>query len=304
MEHRLNDDRSALLARRGLRPRPHLDDKILTAWNGLMIGAFARAAQVLGDGSYLSAAQSGAAFLKKNLFDAATNELFRSHRDGPSAIRGFAVDYAFLISGLLDLYETDFDLGWLRWARQLQDTLDLHFWDQERGGYFSTADRDPEILLRLKEDYDGAEPAPNSVAVTNLWRLGQLYHNDVFLDHARHAVRSLSSRLEAQPFAMPLLLAGASLLKTPPIHLILHSPGPKHPRLAPLLAEARRRYLPQMVVIRIADADARDTFAPRHAAIENLPAKAAGPTAYLCEDFVCRLPVTEPGELREIISKL
>jgi len=304
MEHRLNDDRSALLARRGLRPRPHLDDKILTAWNGLMIGAFARAAQILDDESFLTAAQQAADFLKANLFDAASGELLRSYREGPSTIRGFAADYAFLISGLLDLYETDFDLGWLRWARQLQDTLDLHFWDQERGGYFSTSDHDPAILLRLKEDYDGAEPTPNSVAVLNLWRFGQIFHNDVFLDHARHTVKALASRLEAQPFAMPLLLVGASLLETPPIHLILHSPSPTHPGLAPLLAEARRRYLPQMVVIQIADKDSRDYFAPRHVVIENLPAQAAAPTAYLCENFTCRLPVTQPEDLREIISSL
>ncbi len=304
MTHRLQDDRSALLARRGLRPRPHLDDKILTAWNGLMIGAFARAAQVLGEKSYLDAARRAAAFIRKNLFDADKTELRRSYREGPSAIDGFAADYAFLISGLLDLYQADFDLGWLRWARQLQDTLDLHFWDQDRGGYFSTSDRDPAILLRMKEDYDGAEPAPNSVAVINLWRFARIYHNDVLLSHARHAVEALSARLEAQPFAMPLLLVGAALLETPPIHLILHSPDPAHPGLAPLLAEARRRHLPQMVVIQIADAASREYFAPRHVVIDHLPAKATEPTAYLCENFTCRLPVTRPEALREIIAKL
>jgi uncharacterized protein YyaL (SSP411 family) len=304
MEQRLNDDRSALLARRGLRPRPHLDDKILTAWNGLMIGAFARAARVLGDESYLRSAQNAAAFVRKHLFDFTSGELKRSFREGPSAIDGFAADYAFLIYGLLDLYEADFDLAWLRWARQLQDTLDLHFWDQERGGYFSTSDRDPAILLRLKEDYDGAEPTPNSVAVVNLWRFGQIYHNDVLLSHADHAVRALSSRLEAQPIAMPLLLVGASLLKTPPIHLILHSPSPRHPGLAPLLVEARRRYLPNLVILLIADKDARDYFAPRHAIIESLPAEAAVPTAYLCENYACRLPVTKPDVLRVILSDL
>ena len=130
MEHRLNDDRSALLARRGLRPRPHLDDKILTGWNGLMIGAFARASRVLGAESYLVAAQRAATFLRKNLFDPNKGELLRSYREGPSTIPGFASDYAFLIGGLLDLYKTDFNLDWLKWARQLQDTLDLQFWDQ------------------------------------------------------------------------------------------------------------------------------------------------------------------------------
>jgi uncharacterized protein YyaL (SSP411 family) len=304
MADRLTDDRVALLARRDLRPRPHLDDKVLTAWNGLMIGAFARASQILGDESFLTSAQRAADFIRANLFDATSGELRRSYREGPSNIRGFASDYAFLISGLLDLYETDFDLGWLRWARQLQDALDLHFWDQDRGGYFSTSDHDPAILLRLKEDYDGAEPTPNSVAVLNLWRFGQIFHNDVFLDHARHAVRALASRLEAQPFAMPLLLVGASLLETPPVHLILHSPNPTHPGLARLLAEARHVSLPQMVVIQIADAASREYFAPRHVVVENLPAQVAEPTAYLCENHTCQLPVTKPEELRAMLAKL
>jgi hypothetical protein len=307
MQQRLSDDRSALLARRGLRPRPHLDDKILTGWNGLMIGAFARAAQAHPeDESYLRSAQRAALFLKKNLFDPATGELLRSYREGPSAISGFASDYAFLISGLLDLYETDFDLGWLHWARQLQDTLDLHFWDQnqEQGGYFSASDRDPAILLRMKEDYDGAEPAPTSVAALNLWRFGQLYHNDVLLSHARHALQPYTTRLQAQPFAMPLLLVAASLLEMPPIHLILHSPDPAHPGLAPLLAEARRHHLPNLIVIRIADQESRDYFAPRHAVIENLPAKITEPSAYLCENFTCHLPVTRPKDLRNNIASL
>jgi len=303
-EHRLADDRSALLARRGMRPRPHLDDKILAAWNGLMIGAFARAAQILGHDDYLHAAQRAATFIKKNLYDAASNELVRSYREGPSKIGAFAADYAFLISGLIDLYQADFDIEWLRWARRLQDTLDLHFWDQLRGGYYSTSDHDPAILLRMKEDYDGAEPTPSSVAVFNLWRFGLLFHNSVFIHHARHAVRALESRLEAQPIAMPLLLTGAALLKAKPFHLIIHTPSREHPGLAPLLAEARRRYLPQMAVIVVADQAAREFFAPRSYTIDNLPETVAAPTAYLCEEYTCRRPVTTPEDLRAELDKL
>jgi uncharacterized protein len=304
MEQRLNDDRAALLARRGLRPRPHLDDKILTGWNGLMIGAFARAAQILGDASFLATAQRAAAFLREHLYDEASGELGRSYREGPSGISGFAADYAFLIHGLLDLYAADFDLGWLRWARKLQDTLDLHFWDQLRGGYFSTTDRDPAILLRMKEDYDGAEPTPTSVAALNLWRFGQLYHNDVLISHAQRAVRAFATRLEAQPFGMPLLLVAAALAESAPIHLILHGADPADPGLAALVAEARRRYLPQLVVIRIADRESRDYFAPRHLVVEKLPEIPAQPTAYLCENFACRLPVTDPAELRRMLAEL
>ena len=271
MEHRLNDDRAALLPGADSGPVPHLDDKILTAWNGLMIGAFARAAQILDDASFLDTARR-AAVLSKNIssipppgnYSAATGRDLR-HSRIRHRLRLPHQRPARSLRGRLRL-------DWLRWARQLQDILDLQFWDEDRGGYFSTTDRDPAILLRMKEDYDGAEPAPTSVAALNLWRFGRIYHNDVMIDHARHAVRAFAARLEAQPYGMPVLLAAASLLDTPPVHLIIHSPAPDHPGLAPLLAEVRRRYLPQLVVIRIADAASRDDFAPRHAVIENLPA--------------------------------
>jgi uncharacterized protein YyaL (SSP411 family) len=304
MEQRLRDDASVLLARRGLRPRPHLDDKILTAWNGLMIGAFARSAQVLNESSHLRAAQRAARFIREHLFDAKSGELKRSYREGPADIHGFASDYAFLISGLLDLYAADFDPAWLLWIRQLQDSLDLHFWDQDRGGYFSTTDRDPAILLRLKEDYDNAEPAPTSVAAMNLYRMGRLFHNETMLEHGRHAVRAFSARLEAQPFGMPLLLLAADLLESSPIHLILHSPGRDHPALAKMLAEAHRRYLPQMTIILVADAEARAYFAERHAMVASLPEKPAEPTAYLCENYACQLPVTKPDDLRKLLAAL
>jgi uncharacterized protein YyaL (SSP411 family) len=172
------------------------------------------------------------------------------------------------------------------------------------GGYFSATDRDPAILLRMKEDYDGAEPAPTSLAVFNLWRFSQLYHNEVLVEHARHAVRTFAARLEAQPIGMPLLLAGAALLEMPAAQLILHAAAPDQPGFAALLAEARRRPLPQMVVIRVASPAERDYFAPRHPAIEKFPDQPAEPAAYLCEDFACRLPVSRPEALRDLLATL
>jgi uncharacterized protein YyaL (SSP411 family) len=300
-EAELQADRAALLARRNQRPRPHLDDKILTAWNGLALGALAKSATVRGDARHLAAAQKAARFIRDHLFDASTGILLRSYREGPSPIHGFAGDYSFLISGLLDLYFADYDLGWLTWARQLQDTLDLHFWDQARGGYFSTADKDPAILLRLKEDYDGAEPAPTSVAAMTLWRMSRLFHNDTMLAHGRHAVRAFASRLEEQPFGMPLLLTAAAWMDLPPAHVIVHSPSRAHPGVAALLAEANRPYLPHVTVLLIADEETRDYFAQRHSVVEHLPQRVDEPTAYFCENHVCQLPVTRPEALRELL---
>ncbi len=152
--------RATLLELRAKRPRPHLDDKIITAWNGLMISAFARGAQVLGDTNYLEAATRAAEFVRANLYDAKSHTLRRSYRGGPAEIGGFAEDYAFYIQGLLDLYEASFDVKWLRLAEQLQATQDRLFWDDKNGGYFTSTGDDPSILLRLKEDSDNAEPCP------------------------------------------------------------------------------------------------------------------------------------------------
>ena len=158
-----------------------------------MISAFARAAQVLDDPVYLEAATRAASLSARELYDESRKMLFRNYREGRSAVEGFADDYAFLIQGLLDLYEASFDVGWLRWAIELQETQDRLFLDEERGGYFSGTGNDPSILLRMKEDNDSAEPAASSVAALNLLRLAQI-RNDEQLRRTRARKRSTRSR--------------------------------------------------------------------------------------------------------------
>ena len=198
--------RATLLELRGKRPRPHLDDKIITAWNGLMISAFARGAQVLGDQSYLEAATRAAEFVRANLYDAKTRTLRRSYRGGASEVGGFAEDYAFYIQGLLDLYEASFDVQWLKLAEQLQATQDRLFWDEKNGGYFSNTGDDPSILLRLKEDNDNAEPAPSSIAALNLLRLGQIRDSKEWREKAKKTIGAFAGALNHYPSAMPQML--------------------------------------------------------------------------------------------------
>jgi len=160
--------RAKLLSIRNKRPRPHLDDKIITSWNGLMISAYARAAQVLDEPRYLQSAARAAQFVRTNLYDEKRKVLFRNYRNGRSEIEGFADDYAFVIQGLLDLYETSFDIEWLKFAVELQKTQDRLFFDEKNGGYFSTSGNDENVVLRMKDDNDSAEPAASSVAALNL----------------------------------------------------------------------------------------------------------------------------------------
>ena len=170
--------RLAMFGARVRRPHPYLDDKILTAWNGLMIAAFARVGRVttgLGrEGPYLAAAQGAAEFVRTTLWRPEARTLLRRYRDGHAEIEGYAEDYANLIFGLVELFQADPDPRWLVWAIELQERQDELFWDDAEGGWFSTTGKDPSILLRSKEDYDGAEPTPSAVSVLNLLALSHL----------------------------------------------------------------------------------------------------------------------------------
>src|SRR5206468_1739087 len=173
--------REKLLSIRNKRPRPHLDDKIIAAWNGLMISAYARAAQILDEPRYLERATRAAKFLRSNLYDEKSKLLFRNYRESRSDIEGFADDYAFVIQGALDLYEASFEIEWLKFAIELQETQDRLFFDEKAGGYFSTSGKDKSVVLRMKDDNDSAEPAASSIAALNLLRLAQ-FRDDKKLD--------------------------------------------------------------------------------------------------------------------------
>ncbi|MEK9136554.1 MAG: thioredoxin domain-containing protein, partial [Bacteroidota bacterium] len=170
----LSRSKQRLFAARSNRPRPHLDDKILTSWNGLMISAFSRAHQVLGDPNYLEAAERAAGFILANMHDGRNNQLIRRYRDGEARHEAHLDDYAFIVQGLLDLYEASFDVKWLTHALEITRTQIALFWDSQGGGFFDTAGKDPSVLVRMKEQYDGAEPTGNAIAVVNLVRLSQI----------------------------------------------------------------------------------------------------------------------------------
>src|SRR5207302_3583835 len=172
-----------LLAARAHRVRPHLDDKVLTAWNGLMISAFAKAAAVLGEERYLAVARRAADFVAGHMYDAKSGVLRRRYRDGDAAIAGFLDDYAFFTQALLDLYETQFDTRDLDLAMRLTEKQRELFEDKDNGGFYSTAGG-ANLVLRLKEDYDGAEPSGNGVAMMNLLRLAQMTDRAAFRESA------------------------------------------------------------------------------------------------------------------------
>jgi uncharacterized protein len=291
--------RQKLKAVRDQRPRPHLDDKIVTAWNGLMISGFAKGFQTLGERRYLTVAQRAGDFLQKKLYQ---GRLLRSYRGTAGVTNGFAEDYAFLIQGLLDLYEADFDVRWLRWAGELQVQMNALFADP-KGGYFSTEAGASDILFRMKEDHDGAEPSANSVAAMNLARLARIFDRKEFQHAAARVLGAFHVALERMPAALPQMLAALDATVTEPVQIVLAGEKDR-PETAELLRVIRKRYLPNKVVL-LADGSEGQNWLAQHIEALRLMAPVHGQTAvYVCQNFTCELPVTEAEQLAQVLERL
>ena len=209
LENAISSGNQKLFEYRCKRARPHLDDKIICAWNGLMLSAFANAHKVLSlgaaneqQGFYLGTALKLAEFLFENLRNSENGFLYRIY--GKDDIYGFSVDYSFLIKGLLDLYQCCFDPKWLQWSMELQNIQNDLFWDDEAGGYFDTVENSKHLIMRLKEEYDGAEPCAMTVAVENLLVLHGLTKNEKYLKNAQRTLQFLDERLNQIPNAIPV----------------------------------------------------------------------------------------------------
>ncbi|MSU64689.1 MAG: thioredoxin domain-containing protein [Opitutus sp.] len=318
---------------RNQRPRPQLDDKILTANNGLMISALAKAHQVLGPTAgaqtepenYLTAARRAAEFIERELYAPDRGVLFRSWREGRGTTEGFAEDYAFLIQGLIDLYEASFELRWLQWAVRLQATMDRLFWDEARGGYFNSAAGDASILLRLREDYDGAEPAPSSVAALNLLRLSVMLETGAtasasaeasstaaaegYRERGRRCIEAFRYQWAGSPQVMPRLLCALELALDAPRHVVLAG-DPQSADFQALAAVVHERLGSRRALLAMPDGGTHETTAatdrqwwvaqaPWMSEMKPLQGRA---TAYLCEEYACQAPVVAPEELRRLLK--
>ncbi len=287
--------RNRLFEARATRPRPHLDDKILTAWNGLMIAAFARAARVLvarpTTSIYLESATRAATFIRQTLWS--NDGLLRRYRDGEAAIPAYAEDYAYLIWGLLELFQASGEASWLQWALALQAEQDRKFWDEREAGWFSTTGDDPTVLLRMKEDYDGAEPSASSVSAMNTLTLAHLTGEDDLRRKAERTLARYGPRIGAAGRTIPMMLCALSAWHAGFSQVVVV--GDTTAR-KPLLTEIARHYLPFGLIIPIAATGPRDDLSTLLPFTASMTA-GSGALAYVCRDFTCRQPVGTTGEL-------
>jgi len=294
VRYSLKASREKLFEVRAKRPRPHLDDKILCAWNGLMISAFARAGAALGEPTYLGASERAAEFVRHHLADHTSGELRRSWRKGRVLEKGFAEDYAFLIQGLLDLYEATFSITWLQWAVELQTIMDRLFWDDVSGGYFSSAEGDPHLLLRMKEEYDGAEPSANSVAALNLLRLSRMIGEGQAAVQVGKAERifALSTRtLEGMPSAVPQLLVAISRSLSTGRQIVVAGTRSATETEA-LIGTVRRGFHPDQVILLADGSEGQAWLSERVPALAGMKPIKGQAALYRCENFTCFAPLT------------
>jgi uncharacterized protein YyaL (SSP411 family) len=297
----LTRSREKLFAIRGQRPRPHLDDKIIAAWNGLMISAFARAAQMLDDSRYLEIATRAAGFVRSNLYHSSGKILYRSYRQGRSNVEGFADDYAFVVQGLLDLYEASFDIEWLKLAIELQETQDRLFFDEKNGGYFSSSGRDESVFVRMKDDNDGAEPAASSVAALNLLRLSQIYDDHKIGERARKTIDAFATILSQFPSGMPQMLVAIQNSLGKPRQIVIAGKRDS-PETKALLKEVHRHFLPNTLVILADGGEGQKYLGEKNEAIRAMSLLEGKSAAYVCENFTCKAPVSDPKQLGDILK--
>jgi uncharacterized protein YyaL (SSP411 family) len=265
-----------------------------------MISALARAAGVLAEPKYLQAARRAGEFIRRELWNENEQALRRHFKDGAANVSGFAEDYAFLSRALLDLYEADFQISDLQWAQELNEVLLENFWDEENGGLYSSAP-DENILLRFKEDYDGAEPSPNSVAAENCVRLHQLLDEERYREKAAVIFAAFAGRLRDAAPAMPLLLAARLSFDAPPQHAVIVGEKDAGDTQQLLLA-ARETFSPHQTLI-LLDENAREFWNVRQPFLREMKMLNGKATVYICRDFACRKPVTSADELRAQMVK-
>jgi hypothetical protein len=290
LEASMSDARAKLFAARALRVPPGTDDKVLASWNGLMIRALSKAAQVLDEPRYVDAARAAARYVLEGMRQK-NGRLFATARHGRAHLEAYLDDYAFVIEGLIDLYETDFDQHWIREALALDVVLRDHFEDGVNGGYFTTADDHEKLLVRLKAPHDGALPAGNSVQACNLLRLAQLSGRRELAERAERTMRSVGALANRYPSAFSSLLLAVDHLAAGPREIVVAGEAGAHETRA-FLRAVRRSYTPQRVVC-LADSCADVKFMPL------LEGKRTSGSArvFVCRNYACQAPLLDVAAL-------
>jgi uncharacterized protein YyaL (SSP411 family) len=298
LQNALNRGRAILFDAREKRVKPGRDEKVLTAWNGLMLASFAEAAAILDRPDYLMVARKNAEFILENL--SRDGLLLRTYKDGRAKLNAYLEDYAFFIDGLISLYQSSGDIHWLDEAINLTARMLDEFWDEEEGGFFFTGRSHETLIVRSKDFFDNATPAGNSVAAEVLLRIGLLTDNSDYQRRAATILRLNALSLQRYPSGFGRLLCALDFYLGQPLELVVIG-DPDRADTRSLLAEVWRRYLPNKVVAQASLNDEKSAdLVPLLRDRTAIDGKA---TAFVCEHFTCKMPATQPAELATQLNK-
>ena len=296
----LEEARLKLLAARQGRVHPLMDDKILTAWNGLMIAALARGARVLGEPAYLEAARRAAAMILAELSDP-QGGLGRRWRQGQATLPGFLDDHAFFIWGLIELHQAGQDPAHLAEALRLTQVTKERFWDQEGAGYFYTPHQGEALILREKDSYDGAIPSGNAVMALNLLRLARLTGQAELETQAGEIFSALGGKVRENPAAHTFLLMALQYALAPGREIVVVGPR-EHPSTRALLEAAQKSWSPDTVVLlRPLDQEGERVAQLAPFSREMTPVGGT-PAAYVCSGGTCQRPLSDPAQLEALLK--
>jgi len=287
--------REKLFAAREKRVRPHKDDKILTDWNGLMIAAFAAASRALDEPIYAEKAKNAADFVLTKMVDGKKRLLHR-YRDGQAAVPAMLDDYAFLINGLIEIYETTFEVTYLEKALELNDALIAHFWDEKRGGFYFTADDAETPLTRRKEVYDSAIPSGNSVQMLNLLKLGRMTLNHSLEEKAAKTAAAFAADAESSPSSHTQFMTALDFA-TGPFYVVVVAGSATGEDTKKMLKALAKPFDPNLLVLfrpTGEESPAITRLAPFTKLQKSMDGKA---TAYVCENYNCKYPTTDLAEM-------
>jgi uncharacterized protein len=285
-------ERAKLFVVREKRIRPHRDEKVLTAWNGLMISALSRTAQALDEPKYRAAAERAARYI-------VTNRLKDGQLTRTATGRAMVEDYAFLGNGLVDLYEADFDPQWLVTATTLADTMLAQFYDAKDGGFFQTDGRDPSVIVRTKEDYDGAEPSGNSMATLLLLRLAQFTDRVNYRDAAEKTLQLFGDRLRKAPSTVAQMACALDFYLSKPKQIVIAGKADAADTRA-MLQAVHEHYLPNAIAILADGGDQQKALTKLLPFLETIKSIDGKATAYVCVNYACQLPTSDVGKMREM----
>ncbi|HEX3012997.1 MAG TPA: thioredoxin domain-containing protein, partial [Methanobacterium sp.] len=297
IKRKIEETRKILFNTREKRVHPHKDDKILTDWNGLMISALSKGAQVFDNEKYLNAAMRSADFIIDNLCD--NNRLLHRYRDGEAAIDGKLDDYAFFISGLLELYEASFNLKYLKSAIDLNNILLDHFWDNENGGFYFTPDDGEEILVRKKEIYDSTVPSGNSMQMLNLLKLSKITEDEEFKHKAVQLEKAFSHDVVRTPSAHTQLMVAIDF-KLGPSYEIVIAGTPNNQDTDIMLNSIRSSYIPNKTIV-LKPPEASEIIGLINSLkFKNQENNKA--TVYICSENTCKAPTTDLNTMLKFLN--